>query len=403
MNENLRRLIWVVSLVMIGLAVGGCQSGPTHHEKAVSQADQRWRTMRSHLLLQTAQRQFDAGDLEQTAKTLTDAINRAPKNGRLHLLAGRLSLEQGRLERSFHQLALACELNPKLAAAFYFQGIVLQRWQQYDAAQDRYAQAFKLEPDSASYLMAVVEMYLSLDQAETALALLKSKVVYFDQNAGIRTALAELYRMEQDYDHAIEYYREASLLSPDDPLVVEELGRTLMLAGDYGQAIKTLTQLGVDTKHFQHREIQLALAKCYLAESQWAQAREVYFSLRRRDARDVEAWLGLGQVAYRQGDWSEVLRSARRVQTLASNRAEGYMLGGLAWQKRGFADRAAASFEQAAACEPNEAEPMLMRGLVLERAGRTEAAAEAYAEAVRRQPNDPRARQLLARLSAGLP
>ena len=43
----------------------------------------------------------------------------------------RIALERGQLEKSAQRLTKAAELDPKLAEAHYFHGIVLQRWKQF--------------------------------------------------------------------------------------------------------------------------------------------------------------------------------------------------------------------------------------------------------------------------------
>ena len=64
--------IAVALLVLLGV---GCKS-TSNHEKSVIAADQRWKTMRSTLILQMAQQQFDAGDLEQAERNTQRSVAR---------------------------------------------------------------------------------------------------------------------------------------------------------------------------------------------------------------------------------------------------------------------------------------------------------------------------------------
>ena len=59
-------------------------------------------------------------------------------------------------------------------------------------------------------------MHINMDQFEAALALLESKRVYFDQNAGIRVAIGQVHSILKQYDKAVDALRHASLLRPDD-------------------------------------------------------------------------------------------------------------------------------------------------------------------------------------------
>ncbi|MAX23530.1 MAG: hypothetical protein CMJ19_03410 [Phycisphaeraceae bacterium] len=397
------RCLTTTLLAGASLVVIGCASGPTNHEKNVASAEQRWKDARGGLLLQAAQRQFDAGDLQQSTKTLDDAINYDPSNAKLHLLSARISMEKGLLERSFRQLELAWSLSEKLSEIPYYQGVIQQRWQNYDLARDYYIKAGELEADNVAYLMAAAEMDLALKQNQAALDRLLARVDYFDQNAGIRVAVADIYRMLQDYDKAITYYRQAVLLDPESFTTIEQLANTLMLAERFGEAIGVYEQLLVNDAFASRDDLKQTLATCYVRSGQLAKARKLYEAMRQANAHDVAAWVGLGDVAMKQQDLVTAMRVANRLQNLAPDQHEGFLLAGLCYHQREDHARAAAMFNRAMALMPQSSEPAILLGLSLQQSGKLEAAAQAYAEAIRRQPQDQRARQLLERLAQVTP
>jgi len=385
----------VMGLLVLGLA--GCQS---NHVKQVNTANKRWKSLRSDMMLQMAQRQFDAGNLDQAEVSLVEAISVDGDNPYLHVLGGRIGLERGKLERAYNRLQHAIEIDETIPQAHYYQGIVLQRWTQFDAALVQYRQAFDLEGDNPAYLLAMAEMLVELNRTDEAIELLFDKMVYFDQNAGIRMAIGQLYAMRDDYKQAANYFQLASLLAPEDLRILEELAIAQMADGQYDKAIQTFERLCTEPELADRRDLRRTLAMAYILTERRADARAVYIDLTRTDPKDVEAWIKLGEVSLTSQDTSGTLMAANRVRALAPHRYEGYLLAGLVWQKRQRADRALKMFEQAAQMSPDYAEPMILQGIILEQTGQVKAAAKAYTKALRRQPDDLRAKRLLAQVTA---
>lgn len=394
---NPRRIALAIGLTVMLLA--GCKSEGTSHEKAVNAADDRWRVIRGNMSLQVAQQQFDTGDLDQAEKTITQAIVTDPKNARMHVLAGRCALERGQLERALQRLETARELDDKSPEPYYYQGIVLQRWQRFDQALEKYRGAYERRPDSASYLLAIAEMLVATDKPDEAMALLADKKTYFDQNAGIRVALGELHALRGEFDKAADEFREASLMRSDDLQIIERLGKAQLAAGKHADAIRTFERLLLDRNYAQRKDIRHALANAYTQVKRTKDARDQYLRITQLDPNDADAWVKLGEMAFAQEDYSGALSAANRVMQLAPARPDGYMLAGLVWQHRGRTEEALRMFDRAAEADPQANDAVILRGITLEKAGKSAAAAEAYAEALKRQPEDQRAKVLLANLN----
>lgn len=398
-NTTTRRVL-MLAVCVLPLSMTACGGERSKgHVKAVNAANDRWLSLRSNMMLKLAQQQFDTGDLDQSEKTLVEAISTDPKNARLYLLAGRLAIERGQLERSYTRLATAIELDASIPETYYFQGIVLQRWQRYDEALAAYQKASELQSDNPSFLLAVSEMFVSLNRVEEATALLKSRVRYFDQNAGIRVAIAQLALMRKDAAEASDYLKQASLLRPDDTQITENLAVAQLAAGQTVAAIETLERLCANPLLASRRDLQRSLANAYMQAGRTSDAKKAFVRLTQTNAADVESWIDLGQLAWSQEDQAGALLAANRAMSLAPKRHEGYVLAGLVWQKRDRLDEALRLFDRAAELAPQSAEPVLLRGLALQRNGRKAEAAKAYAEALRREPSDSRAQQLLATVS----
>lgn len=404
MPRQAKRLLTLAASAGLILLTTAC-SGPlptkgAAHKDAVDKADARWKTMRSNMMLQMATQQFATGDLDQAEKTINEALEIDKKNDRLYTLGGRVCIERGQLERAYHMLGIAIETNAKSSDGQYYQGLVLQRWQQYEGALVRYRQAYVLEPDNVAYLLAVTEMLVSIDHIEEARELLEEKQAYFDQNAGVRGALGQVYLLKGQPEKAIECFKQASVLRPDDAQTQEQLGQAQAAAGKHIDAIATLEKLTARAEYANRRDVQMTLASSLLAAGRTADAKSLLVKLTRSNPSEVEGWIKLGQLCWSMEDTSGTLTAASRVIALSPRRHEGYLLSGLVWQKRGELDKALPFFDQAATAAPDNALPLVLRGLALEKAGRPAAALESYNQALQRKPEDDRVKKLQARLSA---
>lgn len=396
--------ITILTAAALGVTVlTGCESGSKQHDEWVDQANGRWLTLRSTMMLDMAQQQFDTGDLELADKTLREAMGLDPTNGRLHVLAGRIRLEHGQLERSYRMLNTAVELDENLPSAYYYQGVVLQRWQRYDAAYDRYSKAFELAADNPSYLLAMSEMLVELDRAAEGIALLESKLTYFDQNAGLRTAVGHLYMIQGRPDKAAVYFRKAALLDPDNLKVQEELALAQIATGKAEEAVATLRELVKHPDVAERKDLHRALAEAYRELGLRDDARAIYLKLARMEPADSGDWIKLAELAWKANDLGGTLHAANRVMNIAPQRHEGYLLAGMVWQKRNNLDNALTMFDRAAELAPDNAVPLIMRGIALQKAGRRTAAAEAYQEALQRKPGDTRAQRLLESVANATP
>ena len=393
-NVKLYQAIALSGAALLASSLTGCNQDSLVEEKA--NAKNRWLELRSSMMLDMAQQQFNTGDLTQAEQSVKNGMSIDPTHPGLHVLAGRIEMERGKLERAYHLFAAAIELAPDKPEAYYYQGLVMQRWQRYEGSLELYQKAFEREADNASYLLAVSEAMVELDRVDDALALLESKRDYFDQNAGVRAAIGQLYFMKGQPGQAAEYFRQASLLEPEDTRLQEHLGFALAADGKYPQAIEAFKTVLKSPKEKDRADIQRALASAYLKINQPKEAHGVLIALARSPKGDVTDWIRLGELSYQQDDLGGALQAASKIMNLTPERYEGYLLAGMVWQKRGNLNNALQMFDRAAQAAPTSTEPLILRGLSLQKAGRNAAAAEAYNEALRRQPDDARAVQLLA-------
>ncbi|NJL30717.1 MAG: tetratricopeptide repeat protein [Phycisphaerales bacterium] len=380
--------------------LGGCASSTVNkqHNESVNSANQRWQDLRSQLLLQTAQRQFDTGDLDQAEKTILDVLGMAPENPSALLLAGRVMLERGQLEKSYRFLQTAITTDEKIPEAHYYQGIVLQRWQQFDAALIAYERATNLAGDNAAYLLAKSEMLIQLGRVDEAQQLIESRLTYFDQNASMRAALGHIHLMRNQPALAADMFGQALLLQSDNLQLKENLA-TAQIAGDQvEQGIRNMEELLSRKDYSQRTDLQRLLALGYERLGRPAMAKGVYLKLTREQPQESDHWLRLGEICWALKDSAGAHLAAQRCLALSPRRFEAHLLAGLSAQAMGQLDAAVLAFASAAEAAPEDARALVLQGMALEQAGKKDQAIAAYQSALTRDPSQESAKRLLSRL-----
>ncbi len=172
----------------------------------------------------------------------------------------------------------ALDLDPASAEAHYVRGNILMYYDwDFPAAESELREAIRLEPGNATahqwlaqYFM--IEKRLSEAQAETDIALeldpvppifttTRAEAFYYGYNfdAAIAQAkltleqypnsllgefwLASAYREKKMYPEAIQHFRRAGSLAPNNPALLMELGHALAVSGDKPAALAVLADL----------------------------------------------------------------------------------------------------------------------------------------------------------------
>src|SRR4051794_24022696 len=107
-----------IAAVVVALALlGGCggKAQKTQSEEAKAQ----WNGARAAVMYGLARDQYQTGNYDKCRQTLAEAMRLEPKNAKLHVLAGKLAIEQGQLETAERELKFARECDPKDAEADY--------------------------------------------------------------------------------------------------------------------------------------------------------------------------------------------------------------------------------------------------------------------------------------------
>ena len=408
MRSLLIATLFAAALVAVLPACNSAQQD--NHDRWVEEADGRWNAVKSSIAIQMAEDQFNGGQLGLAQKTIEDAMVKDMENPQLWLMGARIALEKSELETAFQRLVKSIEYGEdkegyslkKKAEPHYFQGIINQRWQRYDLAKDNYTLAYERDPENVAYFLAKIEMLVQLDKLTEATTQLESKTNYFDQNATVRALLGHVYRKQGNNEKATVWFKQASMLAPEDMKLKEEVARSQMAVGRYGEASRGFRDLIRSEYGAKRTDLHRLLAECYTQAGKLHEAKEQYNELTSLDRTSVHDWSKLGELSYRLGDEGTALQAANRLINLAPDDHRGYLLAGMVWNRRGRLDRTLNMFDRAAELAPDNTTPLILRGMALQKNERPGAAADAYKQALSIDPDNKRAQHLLTSVTENL-
>ena len=176
------------SIILACLTVvmmSGC--GPTKSGiQARVDARKRMDLVNAKITFEQASQAFESGDFDRAMQEVDAAINRYEVEPSYHLLRGRIFLETQRLEQAVKSFEVVRDMDVNNAKAWYYSGIVFQRWSDDRQAFGCYKQAFEIDSHNIHYLLAAAESLIALGEYEAANELILPKLVYFEYNASLK-------------------------------------------------------------------------------------------------------------------------------------------------------------------------------------------------------------------------
>lgn len=379
------------------LILTGCNGPGPHGKKMRTEAQARLDSMNAQITYKQAMQSFEVGRFDRALRNINAAIERYPEVPEYYVLQGRIFIETGRLESAIRSFEEAIALDEEFADAHYYAGIVYQRWADDEQAHTHYSRAFELEDTNPQYLLAAAESKIALGELDSAWNLLEENESYFENSAALHQLKGQIALMQGDPDLAVELYKRARLLNPEDSLLLEELAWAQFDARQYGDCQTTLhklkQQFGEDRSELRHLE-----AQCFAAMGRTSEARNIYIELTRDEPNNADLWTELGLIAWDLGDYYRVDQCADKLMSLAPQRYEGFLFRAVKQRHDGNIDAAIEQLETAVELSMTNALPSLLLGNVYESSGQFERAHEAYQQALRVEPDNSEARILIARL-----
>lgn len=345
-RRQLGMLLGLAASASMGASVCGCQAlhdggifarhvSDDHRDRA----QERWDRMRGNVELQVAEQHFRSGRLKESGKALQHVLSMSPQNVGAYKLATRLYIEQGELARAREAIAIALQHSMDDAEAEYLAGIVAQRYGEMDRALEHYIAAQLLSPYEVEYVLAVAETWMALDKPTKALEVVEGRLTDFDGCGAIWMLAARLCRAVGLKGPAVEYCLEAHRLDQGDGWSEVEIGLTLIWAERLGEAIGILRplvdeSLASSASGDENTErpgpvspsVVQALARAYMAEENWGEARAVLKPVMSKNATDATAWCLYTRASLMAGDVGSAREAISKLNRHRTPTAETLLL-----------------------------------------------------------------------------
>ncbi len=390
---------WILILLFASVLLpAGCVN---QHQKNKEEAMARWQGARAHIETDMARNQLESGELKKAAITAQNIIANKPDYVPAYMVLGQVYLEQDRLSKAKEIFARCLQMDPKLAEAYYFQGIIHERWNQMDLAFENFQNAWQNKSDSIPYFLAMVETKALQGQYQQALTLLTEHMSTMDRDAMLYLTAGNLLTSLNRYEEALDMFTEANRISPDKTPIKEALAFALYRVGRSKEALALFQELakGPSPEGKQDPWIyELAMGDCYMSLQQLLQAQRCFVTVTERDPLNPKAWKRLAQAQLARNLLDPANQSAERALSLQPHDPEALMVQGYVAMKKNNYQEGQTIFQQVIKLEEHNGLAYCLLGQCLQAEGKRSEALVCYREALKINPEDSLAHKLMAKI-----
>ncbi len=162
---------------------------------------------------------------EESFEILDAAISSMPGSMAILYTHALLAAELGWVDIAEKDLRQVIAAQPENAAALNALGYTLaDQTERYEEAEELIRQAYILEPNEASIIDSMGWIAFRLGRLQEAIQFLQ-KAWQLDRNPEIAAHLGEVFWASGNRDAALKIWREGFDINPDNPVLVETLGR----------------------------------------------------------------------------------------------------------------------------------------------------------------------------------
>ena len=194
---------------------------------------------------------------------------------------------------------------------------------------------------------------MALDRYKEAIDLLQANH-QFQHQASIPALLGQIYLRTGNPKSAAQYLADSRSLGNDDPILFADLAMAEFRASMYAECLMTLRELELTSPVGLTLLQRRTRGKSLAATGRLIQGRDICLSVTRQTPQDADAWIDLGYIAWKMGDYRRLETCGNEISTLSPFSLEGPLFVGKAAQEAQNADLATNLFAKAAALAENE-------------------------------------------------
>jgi tetratricopeptide (TPR) repeat protein len=310
-----------------------------------------------------------AGDLAAAERICKEVVKREPSNFSAMMLLGIVAASRGQPDQAAPLFERVIARQPQRADAHFNLGLVRVRQGREADAVICFERTLAIDPANLEAAVARVEALLALWRWREAVPAIDDILARHPDLADLWLKRGAALDTLAEYGEALQSYRRAEQLSPDNPVTHHLIGAILVRGGSYRAAIGSLSKSMSLGLHNAETYLQRALAYSKLGDvdkaiKDFARAHEIAPA----DRRILIYYAECLQRADRVADAEAMLQRARERSPVDAN----IILGNMLSDRRRDAE-AMAAFDEAATRDPNEYLAVWARTLHQLRLGNLEA------------------------------
>jgi tetratricopeptide (TPR) repeat protein len=185
-----------------------------------------------------AQLLAERGDFGAAQTTANEIMQLDPSNVFARLIQSQTFLAQGKYAESQGVLEQVLKISPENRDAKYQLGFVHYQTKKYGEAEKLFREIYEAKPPDFRGLMGLTEVYVSMNRTQQAIELVQSESVRYPKAPALKVAWGNLSVRGKNYDEAVAKYREVADADPKNWDIHMRIGEAYRQKGDLEKAIE---------------------------------------------------------------------------------------------------------------------------------------------------------------------
>ena len=153
---------------------------------------------------------------------------------------GDIHMAEGRYQQALGQFRKASRVDPSDLGVQISLGTSYLKLNRWDKAKKSFRKALALGPGSSEALAGLCETYVNSDEKDKALELIDHVRDQTADKVDLYNRVGIVYRKKGDYDRAIESYRRAIAIDPENEVLRFNVAKAYLVQGDREKATEAL-------------------------------------------------------------------------------------------------------------------------------------------------------------------
>lgn len=283
------------------------------------------------------------GEFDEAIEAAQKLEKSMPKNPLPYNLLGAAYLGKGNVDEARKTFEEALKVKPDFHPARMNLAQVAFRQKKFDEAAQYYQAVVKDDPKHAGAMMGLADIAAAQQRGEEVVSWLQKAGDANPKSSAPKLRLIQYYTQTKEPQKALAVARQLDTSVPNNPQVLEALGRSEAAAGDRLAAVATFRRLVQVTPKSPRAYTLLATAQT--ASNDNAGARESYGKALELDPAQPTPYMALSELAAREGKYEEAFKHAATLREKQPKSGLGDMLTGDIHMRLKEYDKAIAAYD----------------------------------------------------------